>query len=83
MTPNAFLLEMERFITHAFDNEQEFINYFVPELAGWTLEECYMASGRTRLYLRNYDGQDITKTILTLEFISWVNGNLAPCKKGK
>lgn len=84
MTPNAFLLEMERFITHAFDNEEDFIKRFFPHLEeGWTLEECHMASGQTKVVLDDFnvvsDGPNRgreTWVVLTLDFISWVNGNV-------
>ena len=75
--PNTLMLELERLITYAFDNEAGFINEFFPDTGpDWSLERCYLASERTEIALIHDDGSLIETTIPTLNFISWVNGNL-------
>lgn len=71
---DALLNGLRRYIGAAFEHEDEFVERFIGK-AGVELQECYMASERTKLvYMTTEDGGLWTDTISTHDFIAWAIG---------
>ncbi len=71
--PNKILKNLlKQYIETAFENEEAFLDKFWSQ-GGENVElnECYMASQRTIIHVTLYNGQHVTDTIDTDEFIAW------------
>ncbi|MCK5385785.1 MAG: hypothetical protein KAJ39_01280 [Gammaproteobacteria bacterium] len=64
---------LQFYITKAFDNEALFLHRFTnfDEVKNIELDECYMASERTRIKIILADGKEAVFTIGTNDFIDF------------
>ena len=68
----ALKLGIRRYISAAFEHEASFMERFAPTVLG-ELNECYMASERTRVVFVLDTGQHVGDYIRTDEFMDWVD----------